>query len=287
MTDSYVTDANARIGGAEIGLNVQSASPPTQAYVGKDDSLWVAGCTQNIGLVVTVNARLLMPNGDIKLNQWTLRFAQSRAAVYQQIQLPECFLLSVAAVCNFQAGGSGSVYILVVLSRLAPGLFNSAQMLCQGYSNSNQPVSWPGGVNTTSVDCVGTSLQKTGTIPAAGAEITETVPANTKWQLLSIRFQFNTSATVGQRVVNLTFDDGLNTWAVSGTINPQNEGHGWLYNFAAGFAGALGTTSPQFLQLPSPVILLPGWRIKTATVGIQANDQYLLPLYCVQEWLLP
>lgn len=282
------TPANLDSGpSTEIGLDTENASPPTAAYVGKDDSLWVMTATQNPFTVVTVNARLLMPNGDIKLNQWRVAAPTSKAGSYTQINLPECFLLSIAAVSNFSPGGVGSCYVGVVLSRLAPAVFNAAQVLCQGYTNFNQPVTWPSGVNTTSVDCVGVPRVVGGTTPAAGANISETVPSNTKWRLVSFRFTLTTNAVVKNRVVELLFDDGLNVFGASGVTFNQTASNVFTYNFAAGFAGVVNNGTPCYVQLPTPMQLFPLFRIRTNTTNLDAGDQFSLPIYLVEEWLIP
>jgi hypothetical protein len=279
--------ANARIGSAEIGLNTQSSAPPTQAYVGKDDSIWVGAATQNNGLVVTLNARYLMPDGNIQLTQQTFRYAQSRALAYQQMNLPECFLLSVAATCNFPASGIGSVYIEVVLSRFAPTLFSSAQILCQGYSTSNQPVSWPGGANSTSVDCAGAIFTGASSVPAAGANFNLTVPANAKWNVLGLQFTFTTSAAVANRVMTVTFDDGLNTFTslVQSTVQPAS--NVWVYSYAPGLQNQTVVNNTLMNAMPMPTKLLGGYRIRSNVLALQAGDQFTAAIVSVEEWLLP
>lgn len=288
MTPGFDTDVAYAGQSTEIGLNVQNASPPTQTYVGKDDSLWVGAAVNTVGLVVTLNARYLMPNGTIQLNQYTLRFALSRAMTYQQITLPEAFLLSVAATCNLQPGGGASAFVEVLLSRFSPSLFNASQVLCQGYINFNQPVSWPGGVNSTSVDCAGLPRSIGGTTPAAGADISDSVPANAKWGVVSAFFKLVTSAAVANRTLVFVIDDGVNivqtvvinivipavtTWNISIGQTLQN-----ITLPASGVANAC---------MPLGVNLFPLWRLRTLTTGLQAGDQYSNITYGVQEWLLP
>lgn len=288
MGSTPISDWDVRIQAAEIGLDVQHASPPTSAYVGKDDSLWIM-CSNNAASTVTVNARFLMPNGDIKLNQWALNFTLSRAAQFKQIQLPECFLLSVALVNNtINSATNISCYVAAIVSRLVPTAFNAAQTLCQGYSSGTMAISWPTGVNTTNVDCVGISRIIQGTTPAAGAEISETVPASAKWRVASIRFSLTTSAAVANRVVNVAFDDGSGfIFAATGVTFNQTASLTFVYNFAQGYAGVTGAGTPAAVQLPSPMFLPQFFRFRTQTVGIQAADQYTPPIYMIEEWLQP
>lgn len=279
--------ADARIQSTEIGLDVQHASPPTAAYVGKDDSLWIM-CSNNAPSTVTVNARFLMPSGEIKLNQWTIAFTLSRSAQFKQIQLTECFLLSVAVVSNTASSATNiSCYVAAIVSRLVPTAFNAAQSLCQGYSSGTMPISWPTGVNTTNVDCAGVPHVLVGGAPIAGAEISETVPANAKWKITSIQATFTTSATAGNRFPAVTLDDGTFTFgtypACAGIAAASQFRYTWLVGALLGPGGE----NAQVGSIPAETFLMPGFRIRTLTTGLAAGDQWSAPTYLVQEWLLP
>lgn len=287
MGDFGATDVNAVIRSTEIGLNVQSSTPPTQTYVGKDDSIWVGAATQNNGLVVTLNARYLMPDGTIQITQQPFRYAQSRQMVYQQMNLPECFLLSVAAVCNVQGGSTSSVYIEVVLSRFAPSLFNSAQTLCQGYSTSNQPVSWPGGVNSTSVDVAGAIIPAGTSAPAAGNNFSITVPSNAKWRPIALNFTLTTSAAVANRMMIITLDDGVNVFATGGNNNFITAAS--VFTVCVQTASAMNSSGVNVtaVNLFAGTFLLPGFRIRSLITNLQAGDQISAVSMLVEEWLLP
>lgn len=281
------SDVNAQIASTEIGLNVQDSTPPTQTYVGKDDSIWVGAATQNVGLIVTLNARFLMPNGSIQLNQYTLRFPQSRQMSYQQVFLPECFLLSLSATPNTQAGSPSSTFIAVMLSRFAPTLFNASLLLCSGYSTANQPVSWPGGINSTSVDCAGAIVTSGTSAPAAGVNFSITVPANAKWRPIALNCTLTASAAVANRGLVVTLDDGSNLFATG--ANPT-------VVTASQVATLCVAASPELQSAPilvfpinlfAGVLLFPGFRIRSAIQNLQVGDQISAVSLLVEEWILP
>lgn len=286
MDYSAETDVDALPSAAEIGLDVTHASPPTDAYVGKDDQLWIGTATQTASVVVTINARLLMPGGEIKLNQWTVAAPAVRSMAYKSFNLPESFILSIAATTNLTPGG-GSCFVELLISRLAPSLFNSAQVLAQGYVNFNQPVCWPGGVQSTSVDCAGLIRTVGGTTPAAGANISDTVPANAKWQLMSMQFQLVTSAAVANRLMVVVLDDGLNAFASMAETAAQAASLTWIYTLAPSILSNAGANGFAQATIPNPTILYPGFRIRSNFLLLQAADQISQIIYQVQEWLLP
>lgn len=280
----YITDANAVSPGREVRLDVQHAAPPTAAYVGVDDTLWLNGVTSANSRILTVSYRLLMPNGDIKPNQQQVTISGARGPNWVSFSLPECFILGITVTSNGIAAFPDT-YVDVLISRGNPVIGVISQVLCQGYCTSQAGVSWPNGVNTTCFDAPGNIRSITGTMPAAGAEISESVPINARWRLRSIIFLLNTSATVATRFVSVVLDDSVNmvarsysNFAHAASVNQQ-------YSYSLGFSGSLVTVGVvAAVQLPD-VPLNQFWRIRTFTSSLQPGDQYTAPQYVVEEWL--
>lgn len=269
-----------------IQLNTQNAAPPTAAYIGKDDQLWVMVATQSLNPTVTINYRLLMPDGSIQINQQTFIAQQLASGQYKSFPLPESFLLSIAAVSNLVNGG-GLVYVELILSRAAPSLFNAAQVLAQGYTNFNQPISWPNGIQSSSVDCAGLVTTTASGVPAAGADISVTVPANTKWRFIAMRALLTSSATVATRTPFLTFDDGVNIFCDVFPVATQPAGVQVTWSWADGIAQQNTSVAAASAATPRQLLLGPGYRIRTATSGLQSGDQWNAAVILIEEWLLP
>jgi len=120
--------------------------------------------------------------------------------------------------------------------------------------------------------------------PAADAEFSHTVPADVKWLLLVATVSLVQGATQTPWP-SLVIDDGTTvigrsmsgTAAQSANITTQ---HTWSHDgeLAGGAGGAASTGS-----LPGPVLLLPGYRIRSITAGKGANSDYGAPsLYVVE-----
>ncbi len=278
--------ADARIQNREISFDLDSAQPPINQYISKDDSLFIMCSNNSVAtLNVTVFARMMMPDGTLQQNQWPVTAQPQRAGNFTAIPLPECFLMSCSATANV-AFGQG-LYVEATIARGIPALGFQHLVLFKGFPTNSMPLSWPWGVNQTNLDCAGSIRSITGTTPAAGAEISETVPTFAKWQLLAIRIILVASGVAGNRTVILNFDDGTNVFARQGNINFQPASSTVDYNFAPNYAGVVGLASTVYLQMPNPLFLMPGFRIRTTTTGIDVGDQYASPKYVVQEWLLP
>jgi hypothetical protein len=125
-----------------------------------------------------------------------------------------------------------------------------------------------------------------GTNPAAGVEVSETVPAGKRWRLVSFRVALTTSGTVANRFPALTLDDGTNTFSTTSAHAAQTATLtiGWTFGDFGTGQGTILANNPQVEPLPCNAILLPGYRIRTVTLALDAGDDYGAPVYCVEEW---
>lgn len=142
----------------------------------------------------------------------------------------------------------------------------------------------------------------TGTNPAAGAEVLETVPANALWRLLSFSVVLVTDANVADRDPNFIADDGTTAnrrWmrkALRQTASLTRT-HLWTpgtdVNVLSGdTAGTAEVDTDSILRRacipehPDDRTLPEGYRLRTTTDSIQATDNYAAPIFQVEEWLV-
>lgn len=116
-----------------------------------------------------------------------------------------------------------------------------------------------------------------GTDPAAGAEISQTVPAGVVWRLTSIRFALTTDATVANRLPVLTFDDGTNVYFTSLANAAQAASLGVNYEASASGISVSVSGQQQMILPVQGIVMLPGWRVRTVTTAIVAGDNYGAP----------
>lgn len=127
----------------------------------------------------------------------------------------------------------------------------------------------------------------TGTDPAAGAEISESVPANTEWLLTAFRFALVTDATSGTRQVHLHLDDGTTTFIELPATGTQIVSLTRDYN-AHGLGGMIVPTGDQIdISLPSGIMLAAGYRLSTSTTDMESGDDFGAPQIQVEAWCDP
>lgn len=119
----------------------------------------------------------------------------------------------------------------------------------------------------------------TGTNPAAGAEVSVTVPAGEVWEVQSVQFALQTDATVANRRVNIRVDDGASIFATA--VANVDQAASATVTYIAGVGGIDYTAvrdGKLSIGLPTPLLLGPGWRIRTTTTNLQAGDDYAAPV---------
>lgn len=284
MGDSVISARPNRL----ITLGVQDAAPPTDSYISQDDQLFTHIVNSAPGISVIITVRLLLPDGRIQVNQFTYLPNSVRSNQQFAQFLAEGFILSVTAT-----GGSnnmGQTWLNVTLSRNLPvGTFPATgaygEILLQGYLSGNNCLTWPRGQINGTIQQQGWIRSITGTLPVAGAEITEVVPTGAIWQLQTIHFTLTTSANVANRQPHILIDDGTNVLYDGVSINPIAASLVTSFNAAPGIFPVGPVDNSVRIVLPIQILLLSGFRIRTSTTALQANDQYSAPQYQVMEWI--
>lgn len=125
----------------------------------------------------------------------------------------------------------------------------------------------------------------TGTDPAAGAEIQENVPTNSRLRLMSIRFGFTTDATVATRQVSLLIFSATTVFRIIAQPT-QAASLAIGYNFIAGGPDrATVVQSEAIVQIPLNLLINDAFSIQTQTTNMQAGDNYGAPEIFVEEWM--
>ena len=144
---------------------------------------------------------------------------------------------------------------------------------------------------------VGGSVLKTivGTVPAAGAEAIEVVPAAKKWRVNAYSVVRTNAGVGGNRGHSIVVDAGvatrrylmidIGTATTVGTTRTLL----WTFGNATSAIGPLGTSdSGESLiipdKLPYDVVIPAGYRLRTVTTGGDAADTYTGIFIQVEEW---
>lgn len=188
------------------------------------------------------------------------------------------FLTARASVTGVKRG---ELYVKVFLR--IDGVI-SALLFC-GYVSDNEVPNYPNGKNEGSLEGPGLIRSITGTDPAAGVEISETVPTRVLWRLISARMVLVTDATVASRNRDINIDDGANILIQISTITAQVASSNWGITFAD-LGTPINTNSlGRSSSIPAEVFVQAGWRIKSITSNLQAADDFQAPQLLVEEWI--
>lgn len=271
-----------------VTFETLKVAPPSLVYIERDDSLLVSGMTQTGGDNITINVRVLKPNGEIQTHQFVLQTPATHALVTATFALSEGFLLSIAAQAQ-TATTRGATFVRGVLNRGASGTGQPAYLLFADYVTVAISVGFPFGRILSSVEGPGAISPIAVSNPAPGADWSIAVTANERWRLRAFNAQLLTSATVANRQVQFRLFDSIFTMFLgppSGNIPASTT--------AQVSGAAVATTSvviatdiavpiPPDLVLTSQAGIVQS--VGVQTINIQAADQWSNIRLHVERWL--
>ena len=273
---------------APVSFRTQGLQPPSDLYVDANDALFITSYNAASGLRLDVRAILLRTDGvavPIELRHVPNTDRTSKTDVFP---LTQGFLLSCSVFLGAGSSKRGQTYIQVGVARGFQSSRVTHRLLLQGYTATTVTQTWPGSAVEHPLDGPGYARDLTGTNPAAGVEISETVPTGARWRLHGIKANLITDATVAnRRPILLVAVSSVNVIAsqqpqtIAASLNRDvfwSPGLSW----ETGIAGI-----DLVAGLPLNVPLLAGWVISTTTVSLQAGDNWGAPEMIVEEWIEP
>ncbi len=259
--------------------------PPSRVYMGVDDRLYVRSRNSVVGTRLQVAGRLLTADGSIVPFNFEHVPLTNRAASIEAFRLAEGYLLSVVVFSTAASQRRGQTFVEIGLLRGRDVRDSVVDVLARDYIAIEEPLAFPGGPIRSSLEGPGALRSITGTDPAAGAEISETVPSDARWKLLAIRFAFVTDANAANRGVLVELTDGTNTYHHTRQHDVQTASLTTTYNYAVGtFFEATALFLEHHNVLPE-LLMAAGHVWTTVTGSIQAGDNYGAPQYLVEEWI--
>lgn len=271
--------------------------PPSLLYLDPNDRFRLEILTFDTNITFEFAYRILKPNGEIVVGQEripiTATFPTTQGFFFGNLPFSlEGFLLS-AVLHNFNGGTFGQRGLtharLVVVRGAATSQPQFTQILMQGCVDALGELSWPNGQNEVQCGGQGCLLNRVGTVPAAGADWSESIISSSRWLVQTFRAQLTTSATVASRGVSFIMDDGnLVQYAVEAPVaQPASTVRQYIW---AAIGQAQNAVQSNFVTVPIP----PGLkttsgqnlfaRFRTITTNIQAGDQWTAPNYLVEHW---
>ncbi len=251
----------------------------------RDTNLRIESFNSLAGVTLTIVARLITTGDAPSINVFQHVPNTDRSIRVADFPLTEGWLVSLQVFASVGAPRRGQCFVRASLIEGFTGATISLTTLLQGYVQDTTARAWPGSPIEASCDGAGFVRTTLGTNPAAGLDITETVPTNARWLLKAFRFTLTTSAAAANRRPTLIVDDGANEiWRVGSNVDQTAT---QISIYEAGAGAAFATLDARVFSLPLPVglLLMGGYRVRTSTAAIDAGDDYAAPIYEVEEWI--
>jgi hypothetical protein len=255
-------------------------------YLTGEDQLRVTVLNAAAAVRVQLSGRLLNTSGEIVPYSHDFLPSTDRSVATMTRSIGEGWLLEASVKTIAGAPLIGQCYAILSIVRGSTGNQVDLSTLGAGYVTAVQRLAWPGAGFQSSLDGGGALRSITGAVPAAGAEVSETVPTGARWELISFAALLTTSATVSNRSANHTLDDGANIYFRADSNLAHAASIALLYVLATCFTIPSSTNGLAYQKpLPPNIRLGAGHRIRTQTTNLQAGDQWSAVQYLVREWI--
>lgn len=223
----------------------------------------------------TVRVRGLHAAGEISFNLVTT----ADRALTSGSQTVPYEIITVSATLAETGVKRGETYVRVSLR--SGGLI--VAVLFAGYLTDSHGLTWPPGQFEASVSGEGFLRAITGTDPAAGVEISETVPTNTRWLILAIQFALVSDGAGSAIQLRLLYNVGADIQIL---LAPSTHGLSTSITYSAGVDREEFATNNGVMGMRLPRMVLRGGDIiSTNSVNLGAGDDYGAPTLYVMEWL--
>lgn len=258
---------------------------PGAVYLTGEESLRLSTWNIRAALTVTVRGRIFTPEGRIVPFEFKQVPNTDRTVKTTDAPLGRGWLMHAIAFATSAVPFIGETWAQLSIVRGDTGATHELEILSGGYLTQVQPVSYPGGRYGSSIDGAGVIRTISGTDPAAGAEISETVPTGARWRLMSLQSVLTTSVAVANRNVQIVIDDGTNETYRAACASNQAASNAFRYSFSAsGVTNVPASANTHMVPTPAPAILGPGYRIRTITNLLDAGDNWSQAFILVEEW---
>lgn len=254
-------------------------------FLDADTHLRLSAFNSATGVTLTVSGLLMAPDGCVQKFNATHTPATDRTRSTLLIPMGIGWLLSAQIIASAGTPRRGQCFARLELVNGLGGAVSSLGTVLQGYVQDTTVLAYPGSPLEASASGRGVVRSITGTDPAANTEISETVPTNARWRLLAFKATLVADANVANRTIRVVVDDGATQLVVSEAGVNQTAGQ-TREHMAAAYGLAITSSSGVLYEpLPTDVLLIGGWRLRTVTASIQVGDNWGAPQLLVEEWI--
>jgi hypothetical protein len=260
---------------------------PRGRFLTGDDHLRITSFNSAAGVTLAIEGRQYVPGKGIVALLERHVPNTDRSSASSVFALAPGWLEGVQVRASVGTPRRGQCFVIVEIVRGAPNMTAiPLETVLEGYVTDTSRRFGPNAPLELMPDGPGVIRAIVGSDPAAGAEVSETVPTNARWRLLSFAVTLVTDATIANRLPALTFDDGANVFGRYPVRNNEAASGTYVNSWGQGItAGAELNAVAVSAGLPVNLVLQGGHRIRTITAAIVAGDNYGAPTYLVEEWI--
>jgi len=272
---------------AEVSWDFDAVPPLAPQYVTVEDQLIVKTICNGENNPILINLRILRPDGKVIPLQFAVKNTAGRTQAVQTFPLLEGFILSAAAVCSGTTSPTAYGFIEVGISRPPNTQFAQYSTLIAGYFKGGSVLSYPKMIPALPTDGPGLSFSQNLGNPGAGTDFVYTVPAGARQRIVGLSATLTTAVAAANRLPSLIIDDGVHTTIILPSNGTQAASLAYVYTWADSVQWLPLYDTKITAPLPSNLILQQGYRMRSATTGIQGADQWSGIWLQVTEWLDP
>lgn len=272
-----------------IGAGGRVIAAPFQFVTNDDESLFVRSACSVAGVTVAVQGRRYDQDGQIIPFRFVHEPNSDRSIKSDVFAFGKGAVLNLSALALVGTLAPGQCYLLVQLLKGSVGAGTLVGTLLAGYVSQRGSLGYPGSVLVDTLEGAGTLRLVSGTTPAAGAQVSETVPTFARWELLDFSVAFNSDATAINRFValNIQRSGSLIGSIQHVTAHGQNtlRSYSWFPGLPYVVDTDFGGLGRKTMGLPHPLWLSGGDSVVVTATGLQAGDTFASVRYAVREWI--
>jgi hypothetical protein len=291
MADDSSADGTLDIGAPALFTPAQLARlrrtlGRTPYYCDPDTQLQFIFQGNVAGQSVSIFIRFQDLEGQHKNITLTPGVSGNRSSSLVTVQLGEGLLWGVTVIARTSLIDVGQLYARCTMALTAANPQTIATLF-SGFCTSTQALSWPD-VSAPNNDRPGSWTSVQGTAPAAGSEISFTIPTGARWTILALNLTLTCSAVVGNRRMRVFYQIGGLIPAPIGTAFVQTANNIGNYIVAPNFPNfSAPYTFGTYIAVATPfaITMQGGDVISTATDNLDVGDQWLAPTILYREEL--
>lgn len=251
-----------------------------------EDVLEVTSWNSAAGVRLRISGRVHAAPGVIVPFSATHIPNTDRSASMSVITMPLGELLNAIVWAETGSPQAGQTFVRIGVRRGAGGAFERLGVIIQGPVTANTARAFPGSALQSPLEVEPYLRTITGTTPAAGVSVTETVPTGVRWEVMTFNYQHATGALPANRTPFLQANFGGQAVFVSTHPNTIPGNAIYYFSWAQNLPSQHDTNEGLARSpIPQRLILQAAASIIASARNLLASDQFTIVNYTVREWL--